>query len=209
MAGILKLPEELRLEILGWLDADHDALSSLYNTSTTFRASLVSYLERDLERDLEHNPRFLISRAAETGASELLERVVARYPEATLNGPSPKLLGLCPEHALIIAARKGHAKVVEIILTLEATHKAQAALIEAAKGGHADVVSIMLETRLGHRSSGFHDALSHAIQRGHVKVMKVLREYADPACHPCRENLNLTARKCKKGKIPNQYRVAK
>jgi hypothetical protein len=134
---------------------------------------------------------------------------VARYPEATLNGPSPKLLGLCPEHALIIAARKGHAKVVEIILTLETTHKAQAALIEAAKGGHADVVSIMLETRLGHRSSGFHDALSHAIQRGHVKVMKVLREYADPACHPCRENLNLTARKCKKGKIPNQYRVAK
>jgi hypothetical protein len=131
---------------------------------------------------------------------------------------------------LIIAARKGHAKVVEIILTLETTHKAQAALIEAAKGGHADVVSIMLENLLGHRSSGFHNASSHAIQRGHIKVMKVLREYADPACHPCRKNLNLTARKGKTGKeggkggkgkqrkqgkqgkqgrISGQYRVAK
>ncbi|KAF4210372.1 hypothetical protein CNMCM5878_004501 [Aspergillus fumigatiaffinis] len=203
MAGILNLPENLRQQILGWLDADHDALSSLYKTSTAFRASLVFYLESHLEYNLEHNPRFLISWAAETGASELLERVVAQYPEATLNGPSPKLFGLCPPNALVIAARNGHAKVVEIILTLEATHKAQAALIEAAKGGHADVVSIMLENHLGHRSSGFHDALSHAIQRAHIKVMKVLREYADPACHPCRKNLNLTARKCKKGKIPN------
>jgi hypothetical protein len=51
---------------------------------------------------------------------------------------------------------------------------AQAALIEATKGGHADVVLIILETCLGHCLSGFHDALSHAIQRGHVKVMKVL-----------------------------------
>ncbi|KAF7183259.1 hypothetical protein CNMCM7691_003172 [Aspergillus felis] len=205
MGGISKLSEELRLETLGWLDADHDALFSLYNTSTTFRASIVFYL-------LERNPPLLISGAAETGASKLLERVVARYPEATLNGPSPKLSGMYPSNALVIAARNGHAKVVELILTLETTHKAQAALIKVAKGGHADVVSVMLENFLGHRSSGFNGALSGAIQRGHTQVKKVFREYANPACHYCRKNLNLTARKCKKrekGRISAQHKVAK
>jgi hypothetical protein len=194
MAGILKLPEELRLEILGWLAADHDALFSLYSTSTTFRASLVSYL-------LERVPQLLISWAAETGASKLIERVVARYPEATINRSSTiKLYGICSEHALVIAAGNGHAKVVEIILTLDTIHLEGHALCEAAKDGHADAVSAILRKFLGHQSPGFHDALSDAIRRGHIKVMKVFREYGDPARHHCSKNLNLTARKGKKGK---------
>jgi hypothetical protein len=148
---------------------------------------------------------------------------VAWYPEATLNGPSPKLVGLCPRSALVIAARNGHAKVVEIILTLETTHKAEDALIEAAKGGHADVVSVMLENFLGHRSSGFHVAWSKAVERGHLEVKKVFREYCNPACHYCTKNLNLTTMKGKRrekggngkrakgerGEISTQHRVAK
>jgi hypothetical protein len=216
MAGISKLPEELRLEILGWLVADQDALFSLYKASTTFRSSLISYL-------IERKPRLLISWAAETGDSKLLERVVAQYPEATINGSGEKLSGLCPPYALVTAARKGHAKVVELILTMETAHKAQDALIEAAKGGHADVVSVMLENVLGHRSSGFHVAWSEAIERGYLEVKKVFREYCNPACRYCTKNLNLTARRGKRrekggngkrakgerGKISTQHRVAK
>ncbi|KAK9562218.1 hypothetical protein V6Z88_003747 [Aspergillus fumigatus] len=193
MAGVLELREELGREIMGWLVADQDALFSLYDTSTTFCSSLVSYL-------VEHNPPLLITWAAETGAFELLERAVAQYPEATINGSSTmKLSDICPPYALVIAARKGYAKVVELILTQETTHKAKDALIEAAKGGHADVVSVMLENFLGHRSSGFHDALSEAMERGHLEVKKVLREFSNPACHYCTKNLNLTARNGKRG----------
>lgn len=217
MAGISKLPEELRLEILGWLVADQDALFSLYNASTTFRSSLISYF-------IKRKPPLLISWAAEAGDSKLLETVLAQYPEATINGSSTEILyGICPPYALVIAARKGHAKVVELILTMETAHKAQDALIEAAKGGHADVVSVILENFLGHRSSGFHVAWSEAIERGHVEVKKVFREYGNPACHCCTKNLKLTTRKGKRrgkggngkratgerGKISTQHRVAK
>ncbi|KAH1641244.1 hypothetical protein KXX16_003585 [Aspergillus fumigatus] len=216
MAGISKLPEELRLEILDWLIADQDALFSLYNTSLTFRSYVVSHL-------LKRAPSLLISWAAMNGDFNSLQEVVNQYPEATINGSGEKLSGLCPPHALVIAARKGHAKVVEVILTMETTHKAKEALIKAAKGGHTDVVSVMLENFLGHRSSGFHDALSEAIKRGHLEVKKVFREYGKSACHHCTKNLNLTARKGKrwekgrngkrakreKGKISGQHRVAK
>jgi hypothetical protein len=194
MAGFLELREELGREIMGWLVADQDALFSPYDTSTTFYSSLVSYL-------VERNPRLLITWAAETGAFELLERVVAQYPEATINGSNTmKLYGICPPYALVIAARKGYAKVVELIPTLETTHKARDALIEAAKEGHADVVSVTLEHFLGHRSSGFHDALSEAIERDHLEVKRVIREFANPACSYCNKNLDLTARNGKRGK---------
>jgi hypothetical protein len=204
MAGISKLPEELRLEILALLMADHDGLFSLYNTSFTFRSYLVVYL-------LKRHPALLISWAAKNGHFRLLQRVVDEYPEAILDGPCPRLTGLCPQHALVIAARRGHTKVVEIILTFDTLHLAGPALCEAAKEGHADVVSVMLKT-FPWIHSWFHDALSYAILRGHMEVKKVLREYGNPDCHSCCKDLNLTARKGKnggKGGNSAQHRVAK
>lgn len=217
MAGISKLPGELRIKILGWLNMDQDTLVSLYNTSTTFRSSVVFYL-------IEREPQLLILWAAETGASKLLERVLAQYPGATINRSSTVILhGICPPSALVIAAGKGHAKVVELILTVRTIHHTGLALFEAAEKGHADVVSVMLKNSLGHHSSVFHDSLSAAIQRGHMEVKKVFREYGNPACHHCAKDLNLTARgvkrrekgvngkmaKREKGKISGQHRVAK
>jgi alpha/beta superfamily hydrolase len=120
MAGISKLPEELGLEILAWLSADHDALFSLYNTSFTFRSCVVFYL-------LKRAPALLISWAAMNGDFKSLQKVVDQYPEATINGSGERLSGLCPPYALVIAARRGHAEVLEIILTLETTHKAEEA----------------------------------------------------------------------------------
>jgi hypothetical protein len=192
MAGISRLPEELRLEILALLMADHDALFSLYNTSFTFRSYLVVYL-------LKRHPPLLISWAAKNGHFRLLQKVVDEFPEAILDGPCPRLTGLCPRHALVAAARRGHTKVVEIILTFDTNHLAGPALCEAAKEGHADVVSVMLKTFKGHHSPWFHDALSYAIRRGHVEAKKVFREYGNPDCHYCCTNLNLTARKGEKG----------
>jgi hypothetical protein len=156
MAGISRLPKELHLEILALLIADYNTLFSLYNTSFTFQSYLVVYL-------LKRHPPLLISWAAKNGHFRLLQKVMDEFPEAILDGPCPRLTRLYLQHALVVAARRGHTKVVEIILIFNTNHLAGPALCEAAKEGHADVISVMLKTFKGHHSPWFHDALSYAI----------------------------------------------
>jgi hypothetical protein len=114
MAGISKLPEELRLEILGWLGWDHDTLFSLYNTSTTFRASVVASVI-----------------SARKGHAEAVEIIL------TLD--TIHLMG----DALREAANEGHADVVSVMLKkLLGQHSSgfHDALSEAIRRGHTEVI---------------------------------------------------------------------
>lgn len=98
---------------------------------------------------LDHsNPQHGILVAASTGNSDLLQSIIDHYSTKYASHPPgrkrTKMSMLCPQKAIIIAAKQGHSKIVEMIFLHLNYLLSDYALLQAAKEGHKTVISTIL-----------------------------------------------------------------
>jgi len=73
--------------------------------------------------------------------------------------------------ALVFAVRKGHKKIVKILLDRGADAKNKQALEGAALYGHEEIVKILLDNGADTKNS---EALLYATRKGHTRIVKIL-----------------------------------
>jgi hypothetical protein len=94
------------------------------------------------------NPQRGILVSASTGNSHLLQSIIDHYSTKYASLPPgkkrTKMSMLCPKKAIVIAAKRGHSKIVKMIFIHLNYLLSGYALLQAAKEGHSSVISTIL-----------------------------------------------------------------
>jgi hypothetical protein len=124
------------------------------------------------------NPRNGILVSASTGNSNLLQHIIDHYyREYSSYLPQQKrtkMSALCPEKAIVLAARQGHSKIVEMIL-LDLNYLLLGdALLQAAKEGHQSVI-LTIMNRFRHGGWPYDPSYSEEVQRSQSQILEKFR----------------------------------
>ena len=116
-------------------------------------------------------------------------------------GANPKAFGSA---AIELAARAGHARIVELLIPLSNPLEfASPALFSAAKGGHAECVRLLLPAST---TFGGSQALCIAARHGYADCVALLIPHSDPLANnskPLREAASLGHTECVRLLIPS------
>lgn len=184
--ALLRLPEELLQMIINqFLDTqDSESLHSLYQTSRILQKSVTLYLTSD-------NPQAGIMFSAQTGKAAVLLNIINKYS-------FKDRLWYYPEHALVTAAKSGHATVVKMLLQNFDGHPVEA-LMAAVKRGHASVVSILLKYSPFERYA-YLVPYCVAVERSNGDIMNIFHQHG---WHPKPE----AVQQCLQERRKERYRI--